>query len=144
MNVRPNVLEKNLKLAEQLAEKNSGKLPNPWSLIQGGYAALYRYILRHPDRFEHLKYDSAVEIKGKTTFNITIRDRHLATAKQLRKELGKLPTTKWLANNGYTKLVAYMRIHPNLFRNGILPQKSIMKYATVHKSKTRRRKRIHR
>lgn len=119
MKPRPNVLKRNMELAEALAKENGGNLPNPWSLIQMGHAGLYRYILRHPTHFRRFTFDSAVGREGgreKTTFNLGIRQTHLETAASLAKQnRGKLPPIRTLSQRGFTKLLSYMRTYPDLF-----------------------------
>ncbi len=145
MKVRPRVLTRNLQLANTLAEHNGGVLPNPNRMIKMGHEGLYRYILRHPDYFEKFDYQEAVGIQDDdATFNIGIRQQHLETADGLIKKQGKLPSPKWLAVNGFSKLASYMRIHPEVFgnlkrRNG--RTNSIMLHATAPKSSIDRRRR---
>ena len=149
MKVRPRVLARNLKLADNLAADNGGVLPNPWRMIQMGHGGLYRYILRHPKKFDHFDYQEAVGGQDDdATFNIGIRQEHLKTAETLVAKKGELPSTKWLGANGYSKLVSYMRIHPSVFsdlkgRNGKTNEKGsgIMINATAPKSSTGKRRR---
>lgn len=123
MTVRPNVMEKRLKLARRMADKNRGKLPNPWKMIQQGHGGLYRYIQRHPEEFSHFEFEEAVG-KERTTqngrggFNVSIREEHLKTARQLaRKNKGVLQDWGWLMEHGYTRLASYSKTYPYVFVN---------------------------
>lgn len=118
--IRPNVMARRLKLAEELSKKNGGKLPNPWKLIQQGHVGLYRYIHRHPKEFKHFEVENAVgkeKTKNKiTNFNIAIREEHLSTVTLLAsKNNGVIPELKWLMLHGYTRLASYMKIYPKVF-----------------------------
>lgn len=126
--IRPRVKEKNLAQARTLAKRNGGKLPNPWKMIQQGYGGLYRYMLRHPKFFEEFEVESAVgqEKVGRNniTFNVAIRQEHIATAMELKRRLGHMPDEKWLAKKGYTRLAAYQRVRPEVFAKLPDPKKN--------------------
>lgn len=119
MTVRPRVMAKRLKLAEQLAKKNGGKLPNPWKMIQQGQSGLYRYIHRHPKAFEHFEVEDAVEPtkrSGEGNFNIAIRKEHLKKARQLAsKNNGVFQNSSWLIQHGHTRLASYAKTYPYVF-----------------------------
>jgi hypothetical protein len=119
MLARPRVMERNLRAAEKLARKNGGKLPNPWRMIQMGHGGLYRYIKRHPKAFSKFSFDQvlAVDRKRKTTFSVSVRDEHLATAEKLTKRHKRLPDFSWLNANGYSRLAAYIRAYPEVFKS---------------------------
>ena len=117
---RPKVVEKRLSLANKLADKNDGKIPNPNKLILMGHGGLYRYMLRNPELFENFEVDKAVETdkKTKNTYNISIRKEHVKTAQKLAKRNGgKIPEVEWLQEHGHTSLLAYMRTYPHVFLN---------------------------
>ena len=42
-------------IAERLAAKHDGVLPNPQALIESGYWALYQQMRRHPALYKHIK-----------------------------------------------------------------------------------------
>lgn len=118
--IRPNVMEKRLKLAQKLACKNGGKLPNPWKMIQQGHGGLYRYIQRHSKEFKQFKIEKAVGKErtknGRISFNISIREEHLKTARQLaQKNGGTLQDGGWLMQQGYTRLASYIKTYPHVF-----------------------------
>lgn len=138
MKTRPNVLARNLHLASQLADEN-GVLPNPNRLIRMGYEGLYRYILRHSEKFVDFEYREAVETRGDTTFNIKIRSKHLFSARKLIQEYGVLPPVKWLGDHGFTKLASYMRIYPAVF-SSMTNGKCIMEHAAASQSSAHHRK----
>lgn len=131
--VRPKVMEKRLKLAEELTENNGGKLPNPWKMIQQGHGGLYRYTLRHKKEFSHFKVEEAVgkdEKNGRSHFNVAIRDEHLRTARKLAQNNGGvLQDTEWLAERGFTRLASYVKTYPHVFKNlGKRKKNSAMTY----------------
>ncbi len=118
MKVRPKALAKNLGMAGRIAKRNGGKLPNPWKLIEMGHGSLYQYIGRHRKHFAHLKFDQAVQTEASAAnqFNVAIRQEHLKLAKKLAKQNhGMLPRMRWLTDHGYTRLVSYVRVYPQLF-----------------------------
>lgn len=125
--IRPNVMKKRLALARRLANKNSGRLPNPWKMIQLGHSGLYRYIQRHPREFGHFKIEKAVGINGRAHFNVAIREEHLEQARQLAtKNGGVLQDAKWLIQKGYTRLASYIKTYPRVFRDlNKSPKKSL-------------------
>jgi len=116
--IRPNVMNRRLKLAKELARKNGGKLPNPWKMIQQGHGGLYRYIRRHPVEFKKFIVEEAVikAHKNKGKFNISIREEHIKTAQNLAKANGGvIPNSRWLIKHGYTRLASYLRTYPHIF-----------------------------
>lgn len=140
MTVRPNVMQKRLRLAQRLADANGGKLPNPWKMIQQGHGGLYRYIQRHPDEFSHLGVEEAVEKEeknGKNNFNVAIREEHLENAQQLaQKNGGVLQDTSWLTQHGHTRLASYVKTYPYVFVNLRTPKAE--KKRQTHKKKPRK------
>lgn len=140
MTIRPNVMQKRLKLAQRLADGNSGKLPNPWKMIQQGHGGLYRYIQRHPKEFSHLGVEEAVGREGKnrqSNFNVTIREEHLKKARRLaQKNNGVLPDLSWLTQHGHTRLASYVKTYPFVFVNLGTPEAK--KKRLAHKKKTRK------
>ena len=118
MTPRPNVMRRNLELADRLAEENGGLLPHPWKMIEMGHGGLYRYILRHPQEFDHFGVEEPPsKIAG---YNASIREKHLKTARRLKtgrygEGRGKMPSVQWLTTHGYSKLVAYMKNYPKVF-----------------------------
>ncbi len=140
MTIRPNVMERRLKLARALARNNGGKLPNPWKMIQQGHGGLYRYIQRHPDEFGHFEYEEAVgneqkNLNKRGSFNVSIRHEHLSTALRLAKK-GVIPDTGWLIQHGYTRLASYVKTYPHVFKN---LEPAPKKKCLTHKRKKRRR-----
>ncbi len=117
--VRPKVMEKRQKLAQKLSDKNGGKLPNPWKMIQQGHGGLYRYIQRHQKEFSQFEVEKAVgkeKENGRAHFNVGIREEHLSQARQLaRKNRGVLQDPKWLNQHGYTRLASYIKTYPKVF-----------------------------
>lgn len=57
MKIRPQVKQRHMKLARDIAEKHKGKLPTPWRLIPMGHESLYRYFVRHPELAGSFEYD---------------------------------------------------------------------------------------
>lgn len=114
--VRPNTLKKRLKLAQKLANKNGGRLPYPWKMIQQGHGGLYRYMRRNRKEFTHFNVEKAVGTERLGNFNVAIRKEHLAHAAQLaRKNEGILPDLHWLIRHGCTRLASYVKTYPHVF-----------------------------
>lgn len=111
-------MKKNIELAEKISKANKGKLPNPWKLIQMGYGGLYIYIKRHPKAFERFCYEQVLGVDRKrgTTFSMSIRDGHVKTVAKLSKKHNGLPDFSWLNVNGHSRLAAYMRAYPEVFK----------------------------
>lgn len=117
---RPRVIERRISLAKQLANKNGGKLPSPWKLIQMGHEGLYRYMLRNSGLFTEIQRESVITRKRDVpSINETIKDKHLETIKKLIAKHGSLPDSKWLSEHGHNKLVAYMKNHPDAFKEAV-------------------------
>lgn len=119
--VRPKVLKKRLAEAEKLIENNGGKLPHPSKMIEDGHGTLYRYIQRNPDHFSHFERERAIDFDGhedaaRPRYYVSIREQHLETARILRKAHGgKLPSTRWMVDNGHTRLASYIKAYPHRF-----------------------------
>ena len=77
MNIHTRALKRNREKAKQIASKKKENqkwiLPPVWSMIQQGHGSLYRYIIRHPKKFEDFEFSKAIQKDGKQSFNITIR-----------------------------------------------------------------------
>jgi hypothetical protein len=114
-------MSKNLREAEKLAEQEGGVLPNPWRMIQMGHGGLYRYITRHRGAFKKFKFATAIGVDGKgknkRTFNRAIREEHIETANNLARRHKGVPDSFWLNANGYSRLAAYIRRYPAVFKN---------------------------
>jgi len=112
--------QKNLKLspedrvpeAEKLAKEHNGVLPNSFWLRQNGYGPLHQAMRGHPTLFSHIPQKkmwlSAEEWVPKA--------RELAEQSKNK----ELPTPKWLAENGYSGLLAAIRANRDLFSH--IPQ----------------------
>jgi len=93
-------------IAEDLAEKNQGCLPNKAWLRKNGYGALISAMASHPDLFKHI----SVESLRKTP------EEQVALANNLANEHnGILPSYSWLKKNGYCALIVFMAKFPKLF-----------------------------
>jgi len=87
-------LEEYLTLAEELAKKNNGILPNSKWLKQNGYHGLYAYAIKNKGCFSHIK---KTENRPRQTLMM-----HLKVAEKLAEENNEiLPNYKWLRDNGY-------------------------------------------
>ena len=51
-------------IAERLAAKHEGLLPNPQALIESGYWALYQQMRRHPGLYKHIKQARLLSVGG--------------------------------------------------------------------------------
>jgi hypothetical protein len=92
-------LEKQVLFAEQLAAENGGKIPSFKWLSDRHYFGLSTALAKHPNAFSHLER----EFLQKTS------DEHIVIAEKLAAENGgKLPTFKWLNNNGYHDLLSFI------------------------------------
>ena len=98
-------LEEHVATAERL-EKKHGRLPNSGWLEINGYNGLAQTMRKHPEAFAHIQQ----EWKGGHTL-----EEHVATAERLEKEHGRLPSSRWLQDNGHRNLDDAMRRHPEAF-----------------------------
>lgn len=92
--------------AEQL-QKMHGYVPHCTWLKNNGYQALYRSILRHPEKFDHLTL---------TTMHRTV-EQWVEVAEELADENSVMPTADWMNQNGYSGLVVTRIKNPKLFRH---------------------------
>jgi hypothetical protein len=53
-------VQQSVVLAEKLAKKNNGKIPNTQWLIDHNYWPLYRQMLRYPRMFAHLQQERKI------------------------------------------------------------------------------------
>ncbi|MHA2279590.1 MAG: hypothetical protein ACXAC5_01680 [Promethearchaeota archaeon] len=95
-------------------------MPNPWRMIQMGYGGLYRYMKRHPNAFKKFKFAKAIGVdkkgENRQTYNCGIREEHKQTALELSKTHDGIPDASWLNANGYSRLAAYIRAYPAVFK----------------------------
>jgi len=96
-------------IAEDLAKKHGGVLPNCMWLIENGYSALDQAMRNYPELFAGFNQKNK---KGKTL------KEHLQDARRLTKNNeGLLPNYAWLRDNGYGSLNAAIRFYPSEFTN---------------------------
>jgi len=96
-------------IAEKLARKHGGVLPNCHWLIKNNHRGLYVAVRKHPSLFKHIKQESK---KGRTP------QEQVALAEKLaKKHGGRLPHVAWLQKNGHTGLNCAMRKRPHLFKH---------------------------
>lgn len=96
-------------VAEQLAERNNGKVPShSWLKANGYYGLAQRIYYKQPELFAHLKKDDGPNVKRQ------LKAVELAEALAKNNE-GMIPTAFWLRQNGHEKLYLYIRANPRLF-----------------------------
>jgi hypothetical protein len=96
-----------VKVAEELARKNQGRIPTHKWLESHGYNGLRRPLTVHPGRFKHLERE---QIKQRTP------EEWLEIAKQIAPN-GILPPDRELKRMGYTGLWSARSKHPELFKD---------------------------
>lgn len=97
-------LDEWVKIAEDLAKNNNGKLQNPrW--IQKKYSGLYKNLLLHSEKFWHIKQEKLQRILGEW----------VKIAEEMEDRYGKLPNSSWLQKNGFDSLYNCKRRHPERF-----------------------------
>ena len=99
-------------IADRLAEKNGGKLPNHGWLQKNNYRGLSQVLYKLPDLFQHL-------IQEKKLY---APDEWVGVAEQLASANGTLPSCRWLHENGYGGLPQRLRDFPELFAH--IPRES--------------------
>lgn len=100
-------IKENVKLAEELAKKNNGILPNSKWLTNNGHSDINRCLYHHKQYFSHIKQKSK---KGKTP------QEWVKIAENLvENNNGELHSSIWLIKNGYAGLVSCKQSHPELF-----------------------------
>ena len=93
-------------VAERLAKKNGGTLPNPAWLRDNGHNGLYQAIRNHSSLFAHIE---------KGLIGVSLFD-WVAVADRLVKENdGLLPSHAWLNKNGHIGLIGAMNRKPDMF-----------------------------
>ena len=104
--VKQKTVAEHVIVAENLAKKNGGLLPDTKWLKNNGYGSILSRMYAHPEAFAHLKR----ERKTKSVAE------HVLDAEDLAKENGSLlPYPKWLRNNGYNALNVAMKMNPKAF-----------------------------
>jgi hypothetical protein len=107
--VKRRTSEQTVVLAERLARRHRGVMPNSWWLQQNGYVGLDQCMRKHPRLFRHIKQDSK---RGRTP------EEWVPVAEELaRQHRGVLPNRWWLQQNRYSGLDFCMQKHPRLFRH---------------------------
>lgn len=86
--------------------KSKCVLPCTSRLIKEGLETLYRYKIKYPEKFAHIKQDS----KHKLSLEESIK-----LAENLEKKYGKIKGCNWLLKNGYNSLYSYMNRYPKSF-----------------------------
>ena len=97
---------KRVEEAEKLQNKY-GYVPHCTWLMNNGHKALYRAILRRPEKFDHLTL---------TTMHRTV-EQWVEVAEELADGNGVMPTADWMNQNGYSGLVIARIKHSKLFRH---------------------------
>lgn len=115
----------------EMLEKQYGKLPIDSWLRANGYRRIGRAIANYPDKFEHIKKDT----NGRSNLEI-----HLKTASSLiEANNGKMPTPKWLKENGHESLMQSMSYNPDAFSH---IEKSYEEKGSVKMAAETRRKHV--
>ena len=96
-------------MAEQLAKKHGGVLPNYYWLINNKYKGLDHCIKKYPEKFKHIEQDKKLKSP----------EEWVVIAEQLSKEHGGiLPNCSWLINNKHhSGLYHCMKNHPEKFEH---------------------------
>lgn len=91
-------------VAEGLADKNGGVLPNVGWLTTNGYCGLYQCMTKNKQDFAHIKQDNRKDKQTRTT------EAWVKVAEDLAsKNGGILQNPWWLCKNGFRGLYMYMR-----------------------------------
>jgi len=93
-------------VAEELADKNKGKLPKRTWLESNGFTGLITVMYHNPEKFSHILRDLK---KGKSP------QEWAEIAEELALKHGGLPPRKWLRENGFASLCGAMDKHKSLF-----------------------------
>jgi len=102
---RPFKLDECISIAEDL-EKEHGKMPYDEWLNQNGYRSIVRHKKLMPEKFKHIRQDIP-RIRGE--------GRWVKIAETLERKYEKLPSCKWLRENGYGGLYKYLYKYPEKF-----------------------------
>jgi len=110
-------IEEHIKIAEYLANKYNGVLPEVSWLLKNGYIALYTCMRNYPEDFKHIKQEKKLKnIEG-----------HIRTAEKLaNKHNGVLPCCDWLIKNRYIGLYKCKLKHIEFFKH-IKQEKRLIK-----------------
>lgn len=106
-----------LKIAKRLAKGNGGQLPIKKWLADHGYSALLAQMIAHPEVFVHLKQEKHVT---------RTPQQHVAAARKLEKEHGKVPEYVWLIKNGFRGLAICKNRRPALFKGIVFGQDKVI------------------
>ena len=96
-------------IAEDMAKKNGGMLPNPQALIDMGFWALYQQMRRRPELFAHIKRTAKPRPKHRSEAWVQLAEK-LASQHH-----GVLPSPKWLCDHNFRGLYAYILENRDLF-----------------------------
>ena len=99
-------------VAKRLMKKDD-RLPSPGWLRHNGYGALNDAMRRCPEMFAHIQQEHKLRVP----------EEWVSVAERLAKTYGLLPHCGWRQRNGYQRLDAVMRKHPDLFAH--IPQKRL-------------------
>ena len=116
-----NTIEKNIKIAEDLAKNNNGLLPNCTWLSKNRYLCVYKSLLKYPEKFAHIKQEKLFK---------TVDEQIRIAEKLAKRNKEILPNTYWLIKNGYKALAQSMYKHPEKFAH--VKQKKIKKTVKEH------------
>jgi hypothetical protein len=98
-------LDEAIKTAEKLAKDNGGRLPST-TWLRKDFGWLLNQIYSKPDKFSHIE-------RGKVFESV---DEVVKLAEKLAKNNGgKIPSYKWLLDNGYRRIINCRGNKPSLF-----------------------------
>lgn len=101
-------------IAEDMAQKNGGRLQSVAWLVGNGFVGLYAAMLNKPSLFKHIEQDR----------HLKSPEEWVVIAKEMaNKNGGQLQSMQWLEKNGHTGLTQTIRKYPGLF--GRVKQKTI-------------------
>jgi len=101
-------VEKHIKIAERIAKRNHGRLPCCSWLVKKGYSRIIPSIKKYPERFSHIKQEHK---------HMTVDEQVKIAEKLSKRNKGLLPCSRWLANNGYSRILPTMKKFPRKFKH---------------------------
>jgi hypothetical protein len=94
-------------IADELARRHDGTLPNMQHLRNTGYGGLATAMHNHPELFRHITQDVKRRVPAEW---VIVADKLVA-------QHGQLPNYQWLVDCGYRALCEALRVHPELFQH---------------------------
>jgi len=104
------LLEEWIEIAEEL-EKNHGELPNYAWLRKNGYKGMTHSMLKHPEKFKHIKQKKLIDHAPKKSV-----DEWVNIAIKYEKKNGYIPNNNVLRNNGDRGISDAIKRYPEKFK----------------------------